>query len=1071
MGTRLRPYALSTALTALVLTAVAVPPADAQYFGRNKVQYERFDFEVLETEHFDIYYYAEEGLAVELAALMAERWYARLSRVLNHDLTGRQILILYANGADFRQTNVLSGDISEATGGVTEILKRRMVLPFAGALPETDHVLGHELVHAFQFDMTGEGGGVLKEGVPAVMRAPLWFVEGMAEYLSIGPADPNTAMWMRDAVREELPDVGKLQDPRFFPYRYGHALWSYIAGRWGDDVVGRVLKATRASSGNLRVAFGRVLRVPLDTVVGQWHEATREYYGAIRPDTTSPGTPTPVHAAWEVGSQPTYAADAHGRLLIGPKSGGGQVNLAPALSPDGEQIVFYSERDLFSINMFLADAETGEVRRRIVETAVNPHIESIQFIHSAGAWDLDSRRFVFAGLKKGQPTLSIYDSQTDEVVRERDFPEIGEIFNPVWSPDGRRVAFSGHVGGLADLFIWDLEQDAVERLTNDPYADIQPAWSPDGRYIAYVTDRFTTGLASLMYGDYRIALLDTRTGAVTEMPGFARGKHINPQWGPEGHSLYFISDRNGISNVYRRDMVTGDITQITNLYTGVSGIMGLSPALSVAAGTGRLAMTVYEHDQHLIYTIDETTQLAGGPVQPEFPMDPAVLPPARRMTNDLAALLSNAFYGLPRDTTYPSRPYSTRLGLDYVGVSPPAFGIDRFGTFIAGGAALYWSDILGDKSVVTALSLNGSFKDVGGVLAYQNLSNRLNWGVGVQQTPYRVRYRAPRYVQDESGNLLIQDDLVDLRQTTRSAGGSISYPLSQVQRLELSGGYMGMSFTFDVRRTLYLLDGTPISDTTLSDDLRDPVHLAQAGVALVYDNSLFGITGPILGQRYRLEWGLNTGTLDYHTALADYRKYLMPVRPVTLAFRMMHYGRYGASADDNFFYPLNLGYDGLVRGYSFSRIDLLEECPFLQPSTVTGTYSCPLVDQLFGSKIVVGNVELRAPLLGALGFGGGLFNALPIEAVFFADAGLAWWNASLPENFEELPPDHQDAVRNDRNSRSPFFLEGGTREPVYSAGGGLRLNVLGMVVASIYYVYPFNRPKGGHIQFGLTPGF
>jgi hypothetical protein len=162
-----------------------------------------------------------------------------------------------------------------------------MVLPFAGPLKETDHVLGHELVHAFQFDMTGSGGGVLIEGIPTVMRMPLWFVEGMAEYLSIGPVDPNSAMWMRDAVRTELPDLKKLSDPRFFPYRYGHALWSYIAGRWGDDAVGRILKASRASSGNLSFAFQRVLRMPLDTVVAEWHEEMREYYLPLKEQTTS----------------------------------------------------------------------------------------------------------------------------------------------------------------------------------------------------------------------------------------------------------------------------------------------------------------------------------------------------------------------------------------------------------------------------------------------------------------------------------------------------------------------------------------------------------------------------------------------------------------------------------------------------------------------------------------------------------------------------------------------------------------------------------------------------------------
>ena len=241
-----------------MLVALNATPLDAQYFGRNKVQYESFDFEVLETDHFDIYYYPEEEPVLEYVALMAERWYARLSRILDHDLTNRQPLIIYANPAHFRQTNTLQGDIGEATGGVTEILKRRIVLPLAGPLAESDHVLGHELVHAFQFDITGEGGGIAMAGIPAAMAYPLWFVEGMAEYLSVGPNDPHTAMWMRDAARSELPNIQKLSDPRFFPYRYGQALWAYVAGRWGDDVVGRLLKASK-TSGNASVAFARRL--------------------------------------------------------------------------------------------------------------------------------------------------------------------------------------------------------------------------------------------------------------------------------------------------------------------------------------------------------------------------------------------------------------------------------------------------------------------------------------------------------------------------------------------------------------------------------------------------------------------------------------------------------------------------------------------------------------------------------------------------------------------------------------------------------------------------------------------
>src|SRR5687767_14394739 len=175
-------------VAAALATALLPAGAQAQYFGRNKVQYRDLDFQVLKTEHFEIYYYPEEQAAVALAARLAERWYARLVRILGHHFSGPQPLILYASHPHFEQTNVLGGLIGESTGGVTEVLKRRIVLPFAGPLRETDHVLGHELVHAFQFDMTGQG--TLSPGnVPAALRMPLWFIEGMAEYLSLGRVD------------------------------------------------------------------------------------------------------------------------------------------------------------------------------------------------------------------------------------------------------------------------------------------------------------------------------------------------------------------------------------------------------------------------------------------------------------------------------------------------------------------------------------------------------------------------------------------------------------------------------------------------------------------------------------------------------------------------------------------------------------------------------------------------------------------------------------------------------------------------------------------------------------------
>ena len=214
-----------TGMVMLALVQLATTlPAEAQYFGRNKVQYDDFDFSVFKTEHFEIYFYGEEQVAVQDAARMAERWYERHSQTFLREFRKRKPIIFYANDADFQQTNAISGTLGQGTGGVTESLKERVIMPLTGLYSETDHVLGHELVHSYQYDI-----GLSKEDSVqfAFQLLPLWLVEGTAEYLSVGRNDSHTAMWLRDAaLRDDLPTIDDLTNSyRYFPYRYARPTW------------------------------------------------------------------------------------------------------------------------------------------------------------------------------------------------------------------------------------------------------------------------------------------------------------------------------------------------------------------------------------------------------------------------------------------------------------------------------------------------------------------------------------------------------------------------------------------------------------------------------------------------------------------------------------------------------------------------------------------------------------------------------------------------------------------------------------------------------------------------------
>src|SRR5918993_354413 len=501
----MQPFARVALLSGICLCAAPTPQAEAQPFGRNKVEYVDFDFQVLRTEHFSVYHYPTEERGARIAARLAERWYVRLSRVLGHELSGRQPLILYGSHPEFAQTNVVSSFLDDGIAGVTESSKRRIVMPFAPSLEETDRILGHELTHAFQFDMARRyRGGV---------TWPLWAIEGMAQYLALGSRDPEAAMWLRDAARFNLlPERQADAARKFSPYRFGHAFWAYLAGRFGDQVIPDVLKAKDA--GTLPKRILKVTGVELEELYTQWRAAASDRYAAAAGD----GEPSPL-------------------LRDGPR---GRLYLGPALSPDGTQAVFFSEKDRLSLDLFLADTASGRITRKLATTAAGTRFESLEAIRSSGSWNRAGDRFVFSAIEQGRPTLVVLDMIAHRVERRIALPRFGQVLTPSWSPDGRAIAFAALAGGATDLYVHDLATGQLRQITDDAFADLQPAWSPDGGAIAFVSDRFSSDLNTLTFQGYTLAVADVASGEIRALPHLPASRHMNPQWSMDGSRLYFV---------------------------------------------------------------------------------------------------------------------------------------------------------------------------------------------------------------------------------------------------------------------------------------------------------------------------------------------------------------------------------------------------------------------------------------------------------------------------------------------------------------------------------------------------
>src|SRR3954471_8995263 len=911
---------LRRAVPAVLLLLSAPGLLSAQYFGRNKVQYSTFDFKVIQTEHFDVYYYERERVAAMDAARMAERSYARLSKVLNHDFRERKPIILYASHSDFQQTNAAGGEApSEETGGVTDFQRNRAVMPFTGSYQEFEHVLQHEMVHQFQYDTwsRGRSGGGLSTII--AINPPLWFAEGMAEYLSIGPINPEAAMWLRDASLEgSLPTIEQMTlDPyKYFPYRYGHALWSYIGERWGDEAVGAILKATLG--GGVEGAFRRTIGLTLDQLSDQWRDAVQKKYLP------------------EIGARPRARAIAD--ELLTEKRSEGTLHLAPALSPDGSQVAYFSEKDFYFVDLYLADGKTGKVKRRILKSGISSNYETYRFINSQANWSPDGKFLAFAAKRGAQDVIVIVDVARNKEVK-RIQVKLSGVTTPAWSPDGQQLVFTGYDGGLSDLFTVKRDGSGLRRLTQDKYADLHPVWSPDGRTIAFATDRGPdTDFQKLAIGNMRIALYDLDTGSIQVLDQMDQGKNVSPQWAPDGKSIAFVSDRNGVSNIYLYELANKSLYQLTDFYTGAQGITPLSPVLSWAPQADRLAFVYFEKTKYDVYTIANPRALNRQPYRQTAPDSSGLLastaaapvdtskslqvpedvrpqvgeggsiyrtPQGFRSSSEvsrtgdtsqvappisMAALMDSATFSLPDTSEFTVKKYRVHYTPDFVARPSIGYARDNFGRGFYGGTAVSLSDILGNHQLVFAGYVNGRISEAQILAAYANMSKRINWATGISQEPYY--FYEPSQVLLGTPSASENTFVTNVRRlVVRSLFGQAFYPISRFRRLE--GGLRFANVDDAVLSILEPYDrqfGFPTQEPTLVTDNRRGISYVQPSVALVFDNTLFGYTAPFMGRRSRVEFATTVGNWRFSQVTVDYRRYDPIVGPLVFATRLLYFG-------------------------------------------------------------------------------------------------------------------------------------------------------------------------------------
>ena len=1084
MRERVRRVAVGAAIIAM---AAWGRDASAQaYFGKNQVQYEHFKWRVLETEHFWVHYYPAEEVAARDAARMAERAYARLARLLQHEFRERKPIVFFASRSDFGQNNV-TGDLGEFTGGVTEALRHRILLPFTGDYASFEQVLMHEMVHEFQYDIFSRGKAGQGLQTLAQVNPPLWFAEGMAEYLSIGQYDPHASTVMRDAaLNGRIPTIEQLTDrPDIFnPYDVGQVLWAYIGRRWGDEVIGQILNS--APNVGIERAFKRELGLSLDELGDEWREAM------------------------QVEHLPRVAQLDRARKfsmpLLSERRSGGQIFLAPALSSDGRHIAFLSNgsflRGEVFIDLWLGDARSGKRIKRLVKSTLDPNFEELRLLYSQSAFSPDGKLLAFTAQRSGKDVLYVMDVDRRKVRNRIDLPLEG-VTSPSWSPDGKQLVVSGHAGGISDLYIVDANGKNLRQLTNDKYSQMQPQWSPDGKSIAYATDYGPkTDFELLRFEPWRIAIFHIGTSRVELLEG-QDGLNLNPQWAPDGRSIAYISNRTGVQNLFLFDLDAREHYQLTNVVGGVTAATQYSPAITWAQQADRLAFTYFEDRDYTVWAIDDPRSLKRAPYLPSVPNVPQVVAggatpaggaaggasrgsgvalsvvprdlrtedrddprsssyyrslegirPSETVTSaergradravTVAQMLDSAALALPDPAKFKEYRYKIRFSPDYVARPTIGYTRDNFGRGVFGGTTIILSDLLGNNRLAFAGEINGRISEARFLGAYTNLGRRFQYTAGIYQQPY---YFGQGYgVRNTETPGELEETQIITRYIERQAFGVGVYPFNRFRRAEL-----GLQLTSIDRADLFLTrtitDEGPTSNYHIDREVNSAtLNLVQPYAAVVFDNVLYGLTAPIMGHRYRVQVQPTVGNFQWIDYLADFRRYT-PVmfNFLTVATRGYFNASVGRDADSLRKY---IGFTDYLRGYE--RETFLREPCSLADST--NFYRC---SRLLGSRVALAGAELRFPLLRRVDFGPLPISLPPVEGLIFYDAGVAWFAG-------------QKVVLARRGGGDPAR----ERSLLTSHGFGIRVNLYNLAILRWDYTWAHDSPRDKPFwRFSLGPSF
>jgi hypothetical protein len=945
---------------ALLFTTGAAEQAFGQtpyvpYYGKNRIRFNDFKWNIYKTDHFEIYYYPEIESQLERVTSYAESAYQQVSSDLKHDLAFKVPLVLYKTQSEFQQQNIEPGELPEGVLAFAEPYRDRMVLPIDEPSDALYRLITHELTHIFEFDIIPRS--LLHRSLP------LWVDEGLSDYMT-GYWQPFDLMSVRDAaIADIVPSMSDFEGQAFvdgrLPYNLGHAAFEFIESRWGKEGLRQFLFALRkAVIGGGESAYEEAFRLKPEEFDEQFEKYLKDRFKPFR-DKERPAD---------------YGRD------LAPKRGKTQYTVVVSIepSPSGDLMaVAAGNRKDQELDVVLMSTKDGKIIRNL--TGGFNKDRGYEYISTPGgfrnnavswmSWAPAGDRIAYFARTEKNKTLILQNVVTRKIERRIELKTVDGPESPDISPDGKEVAFAALRGAVGDIFIVNIETGQLRNVTNDAFGDYAPTYSPDGKSLLYL---------ARVSGNDKLFKLDLASSAKEQIT-FGTHDDGGAQF-VDDDTIVFSSTavdpnqpiepevaRNGnIYNIWTLNLKTKELKQYTDTLTG-----NVSPIVLRDQKPNKIAFVTYYKGEYGIHTLAREE-----PLHTVASADFGSPGPILDFTPPTSHTLVKA--NIHKKGTF------EKLFLE--GRPPVNVGVTSGGDLF-GGTQVTFSDVLGDKQFNLFASSVAQYRTMS--FSYMNLSRRLQYALqAYSQTQFYYGYDPGLLYGSEYA--YVDRDQAIATQTARGVTAYGIYPFNRYARLELSAGVFNYNQGYNDQGLQDVANEYQLSQ--YGRTLFSSGSFMPFGVSYVQETTVFREYGPLAGNTVRIgyEYAPSVGSLlSRQTADVDARYYMRLATNGVLAFRARGFKSWGEFPGYMYF-----GGNSELRGYDY--LEFLGNKAFF----LNGELRFPLIEAALTPLGVIGG--LRGIAFAGIGAAG--YEGVPMK-VYTRDAVMVTPLLGFEPNFETLTYD------------------------------------------------------------------